>query len=154
MTKYSHEENAVGAAVSFKVQMQQVTEKVTKEWFQDIYGAEVIYGEESNEEKEEIQIEDLEQAPPKIKDNKPQVNDPIEGVNLGTVEEPMITYISFLLSTNLKEHIISLLQNLKIASLGIMMKCQDLIGALWDIAFPSDLNSIISNNHLEECSKN
>ena len=59
MTKYSYEENAVVAAATFNMQMQQVTEKVAEEQFQDIYGAEVIYEEESDEEEEEIQIEDL-----------------------------------------------------------------------------------------------
>ena len=44
-----------------------------------------------------------------MEDNKPQVHDPMEEVNLDTVEEPRITIISSLLSTNLKEHIISLL---------------------------------------------
>ena len=69
----------------------------------------MIYEEESDEEEEEIQIEDLEQAPPKMEDNKPQVHDIMEEVNLGIMEEPKITYISFLLPTNLKELIISLL---------------------------------------------
>ena len=63
----------------------------------------MIYEEESDEENEEIMIEDLEQAHPKIEDNKPQVHDPMEEVNLDIVEEPRITYISSLLSTNLKE---------------------------------------------------
>ena len=31
----------------------------------------MIYEEESNEDKEEIHIEDLEQAPPKMEENKP-----------------------------------------------------------------------------------
>ena len=35
--------------------------------------------------------------------NKPQVHDPMEEVNLDTVEEPMIIHIGSLLSTNLKE---------------------------------------------------
>ena len=38
----------------------------------------MIYQEESDEEEEEIQIEDLEQAPSKMEDNKPQVHDPME----------------------------------------------------------------------------
>ena len=59
MTKYSYEENAVVAAATFNMQMQQVTEKVAEEQFQDIDGAEVIYEEESDEEEKEIQIEDL-----------------------------------------------------------------------------------------------
>ena len=48
-----------------------------------------------------------------MEDNKPQVHDPMEEVNLGTVEGPRITYISSLLPTNLKEHMISLLQEFK-----------------------------------------
>ena len=48
-----------------------------------------------------------------MEDKKPKVHDPMEEVNLDTVEEPRITYISSLLSTNLKEHIISLLQEFK-----------------------------------------
>ena len=51
----------------------------------------------------------MEEAPPKMEDNKPQVHDTMEEFNLGTMEEPRITYISYLLSTNLKEHIVSLL---------------------------------------------
>ena len=54
MTKYSHEENAVTTATTFRMQMQQVTEKVAKNQFQDICGAKVIYEEESHEEDEEI----------------------------------------------------------------------------------------------------
>ena len=63
--------------------------------------------------EEEIQIEDLEQAPSKMEDNKSQIHDPMEEVNLSTKKEPRITYISSLLSTNLKEHVISLLQEFK-----------------------------------------
>ena len=62
----------------------------------------MIYEKELDEEDEEIHIEDLEQAPPKMEDNKLQVHDPMEEFNLGTVEEPRITYISSLLFTNLK----------------------------------------------------
>ena len=51
MTKYSHEENVAAAAVTFKMQMQKVIEKIAKEQFQDICGAGVIHEEESNEEE-------------------------------------------------------------------------------------------------------
>ena len=44
-----------------------------------------------------------------MEDNKPQVHDPMEEVNLDIVKEPMIIYISSLISTNLKEQIIQLL---------------------------------------------
>ena len=113
----------------------------------------MIYEGESNEEEKEIHIEDLEQAPSKMEDNKPQVHNLMEEVNLDTVEEPRITYIDTLLSTNLKERNRSYhyCRNSKIVFLGIMMKCQDWIGTLWNIAFQSSLNSIIFNNHLEGC---
>ena len=52
MTKYSQKENAVIATATFKMKMQQVIEKIVKEQFQDICRAEVIYEEESDEEKE------------------------------------------------------------------------------------------------------
>ena len=48
-----------------------------------------------------------------MEDNKPQVQDTMEEVNIDIVEELRITYISCLLFTNLKEHIISLLQKFK-----------------------------------------
>ena len=48
-----------------------------------------------------------------MEDNKPQVHDPMEEVNLGTMEEPRITYISSLLPSNLKGHIMSLLHEFK-----------------------------------------
>ena len=51
----------------------------------------MIYEEELDEEEEEIQIEDLEQAPLKMEDNKPQVHDLMEVVNLDTMEEQRIT---------------------------------------------------------------
>ena len=45
----------------------------------------MIYEEELDEEEEETHIEDLEQAPPKMEDNKPQAHDHMEEVNLNTV---------------------------------------------------------------------
>ena len=74
---------------------------------------EMIFEEDAYEEDEELQMEDLEQAPPKFKDTHPQVHDPMEEVNLGTVEEPRITYISSLLPSDFKEGIIATLQDFK-----------------------------------------
>ena len=37
MTKYSHKENAVVVNATFKMKIQQVTEKVAKEQFQDMW---------------------------------------------------------------------------------------------------------------------
>ena len=71
--------------------------------------AEMIFEEDAYEEDEEIQMEDLEQAPPKFEDMQPQVHEPMEEVNLGTVEELGITHISSLLPSDLKEGIIAIL---------------------------------------------
>ena len=55
----------------------------------------------------------MEQAPPKFKDTQPQVHDPMEEVNLDTVEKPRITYISSLLPFDFKEWVIATLQEFK-----------------------------------------
>ena len=54
-------------------------------------------------------MEDLEQAPPKFEDTQPQVQDPIEEGNLGSVEEPRITYINSLLPFDFEDGIIATL---------------------------------------------
>ena len=82
---------------------------IEEEHLQDTCGAEMIFEGGAYEEDEEIQKDDLEQAPPKFEDMQPQVHDPMEEVNLGTVEEPRITYISSLLPSDLKEGIIAIL---------------------------------------------
>ena len=51
-----------------------------------IANTEIIFEEDAYEENEEIQMEDLEQAPPKFEDTQPQVHNPMEEVNLDTVE--------------------------------------------------------------------
>ena len=73
----------------------------------------MVFEEDAYEEDKEIQMEDLEQAPPKFKDTQPQVHDPMEEVNLDTVEELRITYIGSLLPFDLKEEIIAILQEFK-----------------------------------------
>ena len=73
----------------------------------------MIFEGDVDEEDEEIQMEDLEQAPPKFEDMQPQVHDPMEEVNLDIVEEPRITYISSLLPFDLNEWIIAILQEFK-----------------------------------------
>ena len=40
-------------------------------------------------------MEDFKQAPPKFEDTQPQVHGPMKEVNLDTVEELRITYISW-----------------------------------------------------------
>ena len=73
----------------------------------------MIFEGDGYEIDEEIHMDDLEQAPPKFEDMQPQVHDPMEEVNLGTVEELRITYISSLLPSNLKEMIMAILQEFK-----------------------------------------
>ena len=73
----------------------------------------MIFEGDVYEENEEIQMEDLEQAPPKFEDMLPQVHDPMEEVNLGTVEESRITYFSSFLHFDLKEGIIAILHKFK-----------------------------------------
>ena len=48
-----------------------------------------------------------------MEDNKLQVHEPMEEVNLGTMEETRIIYISSLLPLDLKENIIQILQEFK-----------------------------------------
>lgn len=57
--------------------------------------------------------EDLEQVLLKFEDVQHQVHDPMEEVNLSTMEEPMITYVSSLLPSNLKGRIIVTPQEFK-----------------------------------------
>ena len=54
MINYSHEENAAATTMTFKMQLSQITKKIVEEQFQGIYGAEVIYEEELDEDMEKI----------------------------------------------------------------------------------------------------
>ena len=83
--------------------------RIEGEHLQNTYGAKIIFEEDAYEEDEEVRMEDLEQAPLKFEDTQPQVHDLMEEVNLGIVEESMITYISSLLHFDLKERIIATL---------------------------------------------
>ena len=85
MTDYSHEENVDAVVAEFKMKMQKIIEKIAEEQFQSICGAEVIYEEESNEDEKDIHIECLGQVPPKMEDNKLQVQDPMKEINLGNM---------------------------------------------------------------------
>ena len=84
-------------------------ERIEEENLQNTNGAEIIFEEDAYEENEEIQMEDLEQAPPKFEDTQPQVHDPMEEVYLDIMEELRITYVSSLLPSNFKEWIIATL---------------------------------------------
>ena len=93
--------------------MQQTVEKIKEKYLQDTYRAEMIFEKDVHEEDKEVQMEDLEQAPPKFEDTQPRVHNPMEEVNLDTMEEPRITYISSLLLYDFKEGIIAIIQEFK-----------------------------------------
>ena len=153
MTYYSQEEKAVAATAIFKMKVQQAMEMFEEEHLQNTCRAEIIFEDNAYEEYEEIQMEDLEQAPPKFKDTQPQVHDPMEEVNLNTVEEPRITYISYLLPSDFKERILQHYRNSKTALLGIMTRCQDWIEAWCSIACLLSQNFTIFSNYPEECQR-
>ena len=113
MTYYSQKEKAVATTGIFKMIMQQTMERMEEEHLQDTSRAKMIFEGDVNEKDDEIQMEDLVQVPPKFEDTQAQVHDPMEEVNLSIVEEPRITYISSLLSSDLKEGIIAILKEFK-----------------------------------------
>ena len=88
-------------------------ERIEEEHLQNTSGAEINFEVDAYEENEEIKMEDLEQAPHKFKDMQPLVHDPMEEVNLGTMEELRITYISSLIPFDFKEGIVATLLEFK-----------------------------------------
>ena len=73
MTDYSQEEKVVPTTSIFKMKVHQTVEMIKEEHLHDIYGAEMIFEGDAYEKDEEIQMDDLQQAPPKFKDMQPQV---------------------------------------------------------------------------------
>ena len=96
-------------------------------------------------------MEDLEQAPPKFEDMQPQVHDPMEEVNLSTLEEPRITYISSLLSSDLKEEIIIILQEFKDCFAWNYDDMPGLDRSLVEHHLPINLEFFPFSNNPEEC---
>ena len=109
MTKFTEEEYAVAAAAVTRARVQQVLDELILKEVQGVNGAEVIFEEEPEEEEEEIQLHELDPAPPKMEDSKAEVMDPLAEVNLGTPQDPRIVYVSELLEESLKEKIIKVL---------------------------------------------
>ena len=68
MTDYSQKEKTIVATSIFKMKMQHIMERIDEEHLQDTYWAKMIFEGDVYEEDEEIQMEDLEQSPPKFKD--------------------------------------------------------------------------------------
>ena len=111
----------------------------------------MLFKENAYEEDEEIHMEDLEQAPPKFEDTKPQVHDLMGEVNLDTVEEPRITYISSLMPSNFKKDIITTLQEFKDF---FAWNCDEMLGlyrSLVEHHLPIKPEFHPFSNHPEEC---
>ncbi|CAL8152482.1 unnamed protein product [Prunus armeniaca] len=70
---------------------------------------------ESTEEQEEegLQEEVLDFAPTTLDDSLPEVEDPLQEINLGIEEDPRPIFISALLEELLKSEIIGLLHNFR-----------------------------------------
>ena len=97
-------ELAVAAAAILKALVQQTCDMLQIENVES-NGAELIFEGDLDdcEDLEEIQMEDLKEALIKFEDTKPKVTDPLDEINLGSLEEPRVTYVSSLLQGDLKE---------------------------------------------------
>ena len=83
-------------------------EIIEEKHLHDTYGVEMIFEMDVYEEDEEYRWRIWSKTL-----IRPQVQDLIEEVNLGTMEEPRITYISSLPPSDYKERIIAILQEFK-----------------------------------------
>ena len=68
MTNYSQKEKILAVTAIFKIKIQQIVERIEGEHFQDTCRAEMIFEGDVYELDEEIQMEDVEQGPPKFED--------------------------------------------------------------------------------------
>ncbi|XP_055960597.1 uncharacterized protein LOC130015093 [Mercurialis annua] len=94
--------------------MQYIMEGIMEENnLAEVLDAEVVYEEEEVSEDHEIGLEELEQAPPWIDDEAIHVREELEEVNLGTSEQPQVTFVSKNLEVGLKTKLMVLLQEYK-----------------------------------------
>ncbi|XP_073138571.1 uncharacterized protein [Henckelia pumila] len=101
MIEFHQVELEVAATSIRKAQVQQTIDLIRDSLLWEVNGSEIIYEEESNS-FEELQLGDLAYAPSQLEDHQPQVQDPLEEVNLGDLDNPKPVYISVLLSDELK----------------------------------------------------
>lgn len=66
--------------------------------------------QEDEYEEDELQVEELPMAPSQLEDGQHEVQDPLEEVNLGELENPKMVYVSTLLAKEFKQELISLLR--------------------------------------------
>ena len=111
MIRHTKEELTVAATAIKKCLMQQTTNKIMNEEL-EVNGIEII-GEEEFEDIDELPIEYVKEAPPRLQDNQHKVQDHLEKINFGTEKEPRITYISSLLKEEVKNELVALLKEFK-----------------------------------------
>ncbi|CAL2257134.1 unnamed protein product [Prunus armeniaca] len=75
--------------------------------------AEFTHESTEDHEEEDLQEEVLDFAPTTLDDSLPEVEDPLQEINLGTEEDPIPTFISALLKEPLKSQLIALLQEFR-----------------------------------------
>ncbi|CAL9000565.1 unnamed protein product, partial [Prunus brigantina] len=75
--------------------------------------AEFTHESTEDQEEESSQKEVLDFAPAALDDSLPEVEDPLQEINLGTEEDPRPTFISALLKEPLKSELIALLQEFR-----------------------------------------
>ncbi|XP_055960928.1 uncharacterized protein LOC130015223 [Mercurialis annua] len=114
MIKLTSSEFAAAASAILKERMQYIMEGIMEENnLAEVLDAEVVYEEEEVSEDHEIGLEELEQAPPWIDDEAIHVREELEEVNLGTSEQPQVTFVSKNLEVGLKTKLMVLLQEYK-----------------------------------------
>ena len=111
MIRHTEDELAVAATAIKKCLMQQTISKIINKEL-EVNGTEII-GEEEFEGVDELQIEHVKKAPPRLQDNQHKVQEPLEEINLGTEKEPRITYVSSLLKEEVKKELVTLLKEFK-----------------------------------------
>ncbi|CAL8134521.1 unnamed protein product [Prunus armeniaca] len=75
--------------------------------------AEFTHESTESQEEEELHEEVLDFTPAALDDSLPEVEDPLQEINLGTEEDPRPTFISALLKEPLKNELVALLQEFK-----------------------------------------
>ncbi|XP_075515394.1 uncharacterized protein LOC142550036 [Primulina tabacum] len=91
--------------------IEEVVNKLEVEEPWDTYGTEIVQEEEY--EEDELQFDELLMTPSQIEDGQHEVQDPLEEINLGELENPKVVYVSKLLEELLKQDLISTLKEYK-----------------------------------------
>ncbi|XP_075507377.1 uncharacterized protein LOC142544201 [Primulina tabacum] len=111
MIGLNQKEKEVAATSIWKAHVQQVLDKLKEEEACDTYGTEVV--QEGEYEEDELQVDELLMAPSQMEDGQHEIQDPLEEINLGELENPKVVYVSKLLEEQLKQDLISMLKEYK-----------------------------------------